>query len=54
MITGARGAGSSRKQLRLRQSCCAMLPDMVRNIKTAIRLGLMAFVAYGIIYQFPC
>jgi hypothetical protein len=28
--------------------------DMNRKIKTAIRLGLMAFVAYGIIYQFPC
>ena len=31
-----------------------MLPGMNRKIKTAIRLGLMAFVAYGIIYQFPC
>jgi len=27
---------------------------MVRKIKTAIRLGLMAYVAYGVIYQFPC
>jgi len=27
---------------------------MVRKMKTAIRVILMAFVAYGIIYQFPC
>jgi hypothetical protein len=27
---------------------------MVRKIQTAIRIILMAFVAYGIIYQFPC
>jgi hypothetical protein len=26
----------------------------VRTIKNAIRIALMAFVAYGIIYQFPC
>jgi hypothetical protein len=31
-----------------------MLFGMVRKLKTAIRFGLMAYVAYGIIYQFPC
>jgi hypothetical protein len=28
--------------------------NMVRKLKTAIRFLLMAYVAYGIIYQFPC
>jgi hypothetical protein len=28
--------------------------DMLQRIKTAVRFGLMAYVAYGIIYQFPC
>lgn len=27
---------------------------MVRKLKTAVRYVLMAYVAYGIIYQFPC
>ena len=28
--------------------------SMVRKLKTAIRYVLIAYVAYGIIYQFPC
>jgi hypothetical protein len=31
-----------------------MLLAMARKIKNAIRFCLMAYVAYGIIYQFPC
>jgi hypothetical protein len=28
--------------------------SMFRKLKTAIRFVLMAYIAYGIIYQFPC
>jgi hypothetical protein len=36
----------------VRRPRCAF--SMIQSIKTAIRFGLMAYVAYGVIYQFPC
>lgn len=31
-----------------------MLLNMLPILKRAVRIGLMVFIAYGIVYQFPC
>jgi len=27
---------------------------VIRKLNKVVRIGLMAFIAYGIIYRFPC
>jgi len=28
--------------------------QVIRKLNKVVRIGLMAFIAYGIIYRFPC
>jgi hypothetical protein len=54
-VVGAPGcAGSPRDAAGPRTARLRYPSDMLQRIKTAIRFALMAFVAYGIIYEFPC